>query len=524
MSRNFDLRSEPWLPVIFKGETQTVSLHTVIADAHRYDDLGCAYPIDEPALLRLILAVVHHATEGPTDIDHWAKLWHDGKFPEHLIDQYFSERGDGRFDLFDDKRPFMQDRRLTGKPEHFAVLSPKWASGTSETFLDHTDTWKHDTRTTEELGVTPGEAALEIVVGHAYQLNYRGVSPGTLIKGAVVYNTGRNLFETIMLNLVLYEPDSDRPIPGSVEDRPVWDQTDSSATERSPLGYLDYLTWQPRHVQLCQPNSRSGLIQEVRTGPGSKFPDAFKNAYPGRDPMLPCRYTADGQAARAAKIPVDFDTAAWRNIGPLLQRYTGPPAKNARRRPAVIDWRAELVLDLRLDLPQTIAVVTTGTPPNPGALHWWRREDLLLPAILLNDKIRRGHVANAVKLADDAEREINRATRLLAESILGEREVNPKRESTPVKRLRRQLDPARLFWDRLGAAFPALVDGVIGPDPSAQESQGMWRNKVREAAEDAFGDMATRLEGSYLGAVTRAKNTLTSRLRQLTVSDHEGRR
>ena len=520
MNGHFDLRYEPWIPVMLKGETQLVGLRKVLSDAHRYDGLGCADPIDEPAVLRVLLAVVHHATKGPTDIDHWATLWDQDKFPDDLTDRYFSDRDDGRFDLFDDKRPFMQNRSLTGRAKPFAVLSPKLSSGTSEMFLDHTDTWKYDSRTTEG-GFTPGEAALELVVGHAYQLNYRGVSPGALIKGAVVYNTGRNLFETIMLNLVLYQPEAEKPMPGSAEDRPVWDQADSSAAERSPrpLGYLDYLTWQPKHVQLQKPNPRTGLIQKVRTGPGSKFPEAFKNAYTGTDPMLPCRYTADGQDARAAKIPVDFDTAAWRNIGPLLNRYAGPPAKNSRRRPQILDWRADLVLDLDLDLPKTIAVVTTGTPPIPGALHWWRREDLLLPAILLNDNVRGGHITDAVKLADDAEKAIKQATRILAENILG---INSNRESTTVKRLRRQLAPARLFWDRLGAAFPALVDDVTRSDSCTQESQETWRIGVREAAEDAFEDMTGRFEGSYLGAVTQARNMLTSKLRKLTTSNHQG--
>ena len=75
----FDLTCRPWLPVLRDdGSEDELSLVEVFAQADRLRRLVGDVPTQEFALLRLLLAILHDAVEGPGDLDHWQQLWEDG--------------------------------------------------------------------------------------------------------------------------------------------------------------------------------------------------------------------------------------------------------------------------------------------------------------------------------------------------------------------------------------------------------------------------------------------------------------
>ena len=80
-----------------------------------------------------------------------------------------------------------------------------------------------------------------------------------MISGFSVLANGENLFETLALNLVIYDSANNKPIVSVSDgkDIPFWEReqslTQSSIEEKDgtfPLGYLDYLTWQSRRIKL----------------------------------------------------------------------------------------------------------------------------------------------------------------------------------------------------------------------------------------------------------------------------------
>ena len=125
MTFSFNLISEPWIPVLFAGESQPrdISLHEVLARAPDITELVHPSPLVTVALHRLLLAVCHRIY-GPESEDTWGQLWNAGRFDNELLGAYF-DAWRHRFDLFDEERPFYQ---TPGLPEAIATTIAKLAA------------------------------------------------------------------------------------------------------------------------------------------------------------------------------------------------------------------------------------------------------------------------------------------------------------------------------------------------------------------------------------------------------------
>ena len=478
MTASFDVRFEPWIPVRDSdGVLRKVGLRDALVQAPTIAALAVSDPIDEPALLRLLLAMVHHIIDGPRTERDWVALWEQGSLDAELVDHYLDDRSDGRFDLFDDVHPFLQ-APVEGAVRPAVEIHKRFVSGTAELFFEHTDTY----RDVDAVAFPADEMALYLVTAHAYQTIYRGVQPGTLLKGMVLFNVGANLFETLLLNLVRYDPAGEFPMPGS-DDRPAWDREAPVAGRvRPPEGYLDYLTWQPRRVQLipAQVDGRI-VVSRIRVERGEQFDDAFKARYPRWDPMLPAEVDDDGNAK---KIWLPFERVAWRETRRLLSPATQLHAKTRYVRPGVVDHREALALRYDIPLPRDLLAVSTGTPQNPGSLYWWRKDTIPVPPQILGHPQRSTTVRVALERTEDAYRTLVRNLGQVLDTLAvdgGRQRIRADAEATFRSYL---LD----FWDRLGSRFEGLLDGVIADDPDAADR---WLEELQTVTMDVY-DAATR--------------------------------
>ena len=137
----FNLLDEPWIRVRHPDcSVEEVSLKTLFAHAHEYEDLAGETPAQDLAMLRLLLAVLHcvfsrkneKGEDRPLSLDvlkskalreeairRWGALWGLRRFPYEPIDEYL-EQWRHRFWLFHEERPFWQmasvrDEILRGK-------------------------------------------------------------------------------------------------------------------------------------------------------------------------------------------------------------------------------------------------------------------------------------------------------------------------------------------------------------------------------------------------------------------------
>ncbi len=104
---SFNLVDEPWIPVRdLNGNLLEVSLKDALLKASEYRGIEDGSPLVVISLYRFLLAVLHRALEGPTDLSVSVE-WYKKGFPEDNILGYL-EKWHERFNLFHDKYPFYQ--------------------------------------------------------------------------------------------------------------------------------------------------------------------------------------------------------------------------------------------------------------------------------------------------------------------------------------------------------------------------------------------------------------------------------
>lgn len=273
----FNLIDEPWIIAQTEDGTQELSLRDVFREAESIQRLGGEVPTQTFAILRVMLAICHHAIG-----------WHSRKDLAHLrrhgldlsaIDAYLDEWHD-RFDLFDPERPFMQVAGLrTGKNEH---------SGLEKLIADVPNGAPFfTTRAGHGLErISPAEAARWVV--HVQAFDPSGIRSGAVgddnVKGGKGYPIGpgwsgqlggvvlhgTNLADTLRFNLT--------DTPNDPADVPVWALDEPHTAKRAadpvmPVGPVQLLVWQSRRIRLV--GDRSGvhgvvLAQGDRIAPQNK--------------------------------------------------------------------------------------------------------------------------------------------------------------------------------------------------------------------------------------------------------------
>lgn len=326
----FNLITEPWIEALSEsGEQDTVGLLDLFRRAHELREITGDLPTQSFAILRLALAILHRAVDGPESTEDWHDLWESPTAPIKAIEAYLGKCTD-RFDLFHPKTPFFQVADLRTKKGEF--------SGPEKLIADvpagHPYFTTRIGRGLESL--TYAEAARWLV--HVQAFDYSGIKSGAVgdprVKGGKGYPIGtgwagaiggiavegRNLWQTLLLNLV----PRDQPTfaAHSERDRPAWEALPSAAAEADdvasrPYGPLDLYTWQARRVRLRGgPEGVTGAL--VANGDKITPQDRHK-----LEPMSAWRRSIPQQ--RALKRPLvymprrhDPSRALWRGLAQLL--------------------------------------------------------------------------------------------------------------------------------------------------------------------------------------------------------------
>lgn len=268
----FNLLEEPWIRVLKPDCTvEEVSLRQVLLQAQSYSDLAGELPTQDVAMLRLLLAVLH-AVFGRVDIHgqpvelkntnsavrQWRSLWQLGHFPEGPIQEYL-DRWHDRFWLFHPERPFWQvpeaeigteytSAKLNGELSESGNklrLFPAYA-GTGKTELSYAQAarWLLYINGFDDTSAKPRGKGLP--------------SPGAgwLGKLGLIQAVGNNLFETLLLNLILLQDGSKAWGP----EKPCWELDVPHSGERvevsQPDNQSELLTLQSRRLLLHRSDDR----------------------------------------------------------------------------------------------------------------------------------------------------------------------------------------------------------------------------------------------------------------------------
>lgn len=505
----FDLTDEPWIGVLrLDGTQEQLSLRQVFAQAGEVRRLVGDLPTQEFALLRLLLAIVHDATDGPQDIDEWAELWAD-PLCFAGIGAYLDEHRE-RFDLLHPVTPFFQTAGLrTAKDEVFSLNRIVADVPNGEPFLT--------SRMPDVERLTFAEAARWVVHAHAYDTS--GIKTGVVgddrVKGGKVYPLGTGwagalggvfaegdtLRETLLLNLVAADTGA-LEVDGG-HDRPAWrrEPCPAGGAERPVTGVRDLYTWQTRRLRL---HFDDVGVTGVILGYGDPLSPRNKHR---QEPMTAWRRSlAQEKKLRQSPVylPREHDPArsAWRGIASLVadrsEAAQGTEAA-AYLRPGVLDWIARLAGDA---LPQRFLIRARMI----GAVYGTQQsvidevvdDHLTMPVVLLHRQDRT-YARQAIGAAEDAD---------LAVQALGDLATDLSRAAGLADEGRRSAARERGFADLENLYRSWLVALVDAGDPFE------WRHAWKRQVHGVISRLGDRLiveagEAAWQGrTVTSKKGTL----------------
>ena len=318
------------------------------------------------------------------------------------------------------------------------------------------------------------------VVGNTSAKSGKAYAPkgalGTGWCGALggIYLEGQNLFETLLLNFVLFLNNASVIAP---DDYAPWEREVPSADtcQREPTGPVDLLTWQSRRIRLV-PSKDGSRVRGVIISYGDVLIPANKQRY---EMMTGWRESKQQQkklgTATVPLMPVASDTARalWRGLPSLLALADG-----GKLRPGVIRWMSELqdvqsAEDWRLNVRIVCQGVSYGTQSSVV-------DDAITDSIDLRATLLRKNSEAVIKMLDVIER-TEQAVGVLVRFVQNvERAQGDKRRydsfSDSAAQASRE-DVREGAYDALDALYRARIAEF--PDEGVDEYCLSWRKEAQ---------------------------------------------
>ncbi|SNR83777.1 CRISPR-associated protein, Cse1 family [Haloechinothrix alba] len=482
----FNLLYEPWIVVLDpRGTEQELSIVDVFEHAPLLRAVGGEVPTQSFAIIRLLLAFLHRALDGPEDESDWGRLWRDEDLPMDRIRAY-AERVTHRFDLFDVDAPFFQVPGLCTEKGEESGLERLVADVPNGEPL-------FTTRSPASLStIEPAEAARWLV--HAHAFDPAGIKTGVVgdptVQGGRSYGSsvgwsgqiggvlpqGASLRETLLLNLVGRNVETYVRI-GGPDDVPPWERDVDSAKwsdKRPPKGAIDLYTWQTRRVRLV--GGRDGVTGVV-LAKGDVIPP--HNLH-GVDPHAAWRYSKP-QSKKLNQVVYmprthEPEQVVWRGIAAMLPSVSGRRGSgreaSASLAPGVLQWIGELVREGELPDDYRPRVRAVGTRYGTQNAVYDEILDDVLPlsvALLRQDDPALGQVAEQAVI--DSE-EVARAVWRFAENLA--RAAGSEPQSGAGDAAREQLYAA------LDAPYRKWL-ATLGADSDVSSARTAWQYTVAGA-------------------------------------------
>lgn len=490
MKIEFSLVDEPWIPVqTLQGEVREVSLREALLKAHHWKMIEDSNPLVVASLFRLLLAIVHRALEGPNDVMEREELFDAGQFPESRIVAYL-EQYRARFNLFGTE-PFLQvgDLQLD-KTTSLAKLAVECSSGNNKALFEHS-------LDSQPRPLTFAQSARLLTAHQAFSL-CGGVSGGGLKnftdsaspRGAILVVLGRDLFQTLVANLVVYRDSKLQQLDVPTWEGPPVTYAALKQEQKGPAiaGPCVLYSWISRAVL---------LLPEAGECKACYYASGWIPHSSVSDPAVAYRVTKDDGLA---PVRIQPDKAVWRDLCSLV-----PP--RGQHGAQVIET-LDLGLRKMLTRNQILPLLVLGQSAKPGkpVVESWTAESLPLPEGWLSEQ-GAGLVANveqALRCADRVAFEgLREAVKTAARALTDKEQANRMVDS-----LTTEAD----YWGALRGLFfaclPALGDASI--------LQG-WYADCYGTARDAYAKLESLLGtgGDALRAWLLGRRELGRRLKKL---------
>jgi hypothetical protein len=241
-SSTWNVLTSPWLEVMdLQGRPLRLAPLQALQDAAKLHRIALANPLDGFAAHRFLLTLLYWTAESAGGVEKTRKALLAGNPPRAVISQLKSEVD--CFNLFDAKRPFLQDPAVkTSKVLSAGSLFAEMASGTNVAHFHHGD--DEEDRLCVACAV---QGLLRLVPwtqsgGAGKQPSVHGAPP------IMALAIGKTLSETLGLNLVSLDASLGKP---------QWSGQFKPSGRKGGISVLEALTWNPRRVHLLEPQPPS---------------------------------------------------------------------------------------------------------------------------------------------------------------------------------------------------------------------------------------------------------------------------
>ncbi|HOF89306.1 MAG TPA: type I-E CRISPR-associated protein Cse1/CasA [Armatimonadota bacterium] len=480
---SFDLRDEPWIPVLrLDGTAELLGLRRVLDEAHRLRAMHDPFPTVEFGLYRLLVALLLDIA-APDSLAALGGLLRQGRLDPAALDAYFTRWAD-RFDLFHPRYPFLQTAAMAGdaaKP--LAGLFAAIPSGTNAVHFHHARE--------DDFGVCSAMAArLLTTLAPFMTAGGAGLSPS--INGAppwYVLVQGQTLFETLCLNLPVLEiPTAAGTAP------PAWRNPEPVEVRRyRQTSVPEAFTWRPRRLRLlpeagpgaCAVTGAAGdvLIRQMQFAPGAACDFTWF------DPNVAYRVTGD----KVTPLRPQEGRALWRDTGPLAllrqQDFTSARGNISFERPLVVT-QLETLISNRLVPKETkcdLAVYGMRTDMKMKIFEW-QHETLHLPDAIARRGALGGAAQRAMELAEGVAYALKSA---IKHAYPREGKGNAAAFNTRITEAQRD------FWARVRGPYEALLH-QLATLPEAEDAYAAALVAGTAAWQAALGDTGRRVLGEAI--------------------------
>lgn len=395
MRASFQVLDQPWIPVIAGDGTERLQgLRETLTRAHELREISSASPLEEYAVYRFLGLFLMDALrpESEEDIED---LLDRGSFDPERLETYIAMcQSEGvSFDLFDEKRPFLQsayDKAYDREEKPVSTLNCMLPSGNNHTHFDHAG---------EIPTVLPPDAALRQILASylfciaAAQGYPSGVNASPPYFGVI---HGANLFETLIFTLLPTDT-IDLPL-----DKPpvLWRRTDPVIPKREigSTSWLHGMLFPTRRI--CLIPDENGTVKGVYLCQGENF----VNKPSWHDPYVTYRLGKDG----LFPMRPNADRALWRNLSDIVD------VRGKQASQLLAQYRS-------IRSGGSVEITLYGVETSNASYLGLYRHSLSFPLSLADDQrladLLRQCIASAEKLAAALRRTLN-GTKVLPESAV----------------------------------------------------------------------------------------------------------
>lgn len=389
----FDVLHDPWIPVVkADNEKKMLGIHEALRDAHLYKAVSCSNPLETCAVMRFLIAFLMDAYN-PETLSDRRKLFRQGRFSEEVLLRYEELcRQEGvSFDLFDEKRPFMQ-----AKDPSIEKVEKRSVSILFQALpRDHTPLhFEHLNKAS--FSVSPEEALIGLLATQTFALGNR-FYPSSVNNTPpyFIFVQGKNLFETLTLNAISQKECGNiswnsMPIAWRDKKSIVYDE------KFSQISMLAGLTWQPRKIMFIL--EENGRIKEICCEPGRNF--IANNLW--KDPHV--LYKRDKKGDYSTLKP-SIDRMPWRDIGTMTLSH-----EDRENLSATVIRNAFSILTDEEQLRLSLYGLATS---NGNKYDGWIMDTLSIPEKVIEDWEKADRLRLDIDLAERIAEEIYKTIKIL---------------------------------------------------------------------------------------------------------------